>query len=150
MSIRKKIGDTLVEFASHVTYDNSTGKLTINGADYQIKDNSPQLLFSTLFTNQHLDNAVFAIADLVPNVPSSVTVVLTFKNKGTAELVVSAMHETTSFGTTTLDDTKSTVQYGSNVQSNESIFIANGSAEVDVSLCIYSGDVVDAIIPKAG
>lgn len=150
MSIRKKIGDTLVEFASHVTYNNSTGKLTINGTEYQIKDNSPRLLFSTLFTNQHLDNAKFAITDLVPTAPSNVTVVLAFKNKGTSELEVSAMHGTTSFGSTTLNETDSSVQYGSSVQSTKSIFITNGSAEVDVSLCIYSGDVVDAVIPKAG
>lgn len=36
MSIHKKIGNELVEFASHVAYNNDTAKLTINKIEYQL------------------------------------------------------------------------------------------------------------------
>ena len=68
------------EFASHVEYDDANRVLTINGIDHSLKNDVLPLLFSTIITNRQLTNTSFIITDLMPIVPSNITIVIMFKN----------------------------------------------------------------------
>ena len=49
MSIHHRVNNQLIEFASKVSFDDTSRKLTINGTDHKIFDKSP--LFTTTFVN---------------------------------------------------------------------------------------------------
>lgn len=80
MSIHHRVGTELVEFASHVTFDDNTKTLSINGIDHSLKNDVLPLLFSTIITNRQLNDTSFIITDLMPIVPFDITIVVMFKN----------------------------------------------------------------------
>jgi len=64
MSIHHKVNNQLIEFASKVSFDDASRKLTINGTDHKIFDRSP--LFTTTFVNTQLSsNNNFILSDLI-------------------------------------------------------------------------------------
>lgn len=79
MSIHYKVNDELLEFASKVSYNDTSRKLTINGTKYKIFDKSP--LFTTTFVNTRLySNNGFILSDLIlwSRVPAQITIVCMF------------------------------------------------------------------------
>lgn len=79
MSIHHKVNNQLIEFASKVSFDDASRKLTINGTDHKIFDRSP--LFTTTFVNTQLSsNNNFILSDLIlwSRVPPQITIVCMF------------------------------------------------------------------------
>ena len=79
MSIHHKVNNQLIEFASKVSFDDASRKLTINGTDHKIFDRSP--LFTTTFVNTQLSpNNFFILSDLIlwGRVPPQISIVCMF------------------------------------------------------------------------
>lgn len=168
MSIHKLYDGQMKEFASHVEYDDANRVLTINGIDHSLKNDVLPLLFSTIITNRQLTNTSFIVTDLMPIVPSDITIVIMFKNysqswattkfayvldeqsevelpepdRGTKELC--PLNSQQSGGNA--DFAHYSLQLHMRYPSHTRISISNGNSQVNVVICIYKG-LIDNILP---